>query len=92
MEKLVDSKNCILLYCIPGVHLKKVKLTRNTNMRRSDKRGLRGNETAVQKGGAGMMGDKALHRAGGGQPRGKWMRAVRERSTGVRAFVLPGCR
>ena len=25
MEKLVDSKNRILLYCIPGVHLKKVK-------------------------------------------------------------------
>ena len=61
-------------------------------MRRSDKRGLRGNETAVQKGGAGMMGDKARHRAGGGQPRGKWTRADRERSTGVRAFVLPGCR
>ena len=61
-------------------------------MRRSDKRGLRGNETAGQKGGAGMMGDLALHRVGGGQSRGKWTHADRERSTGVRAFVLPGCR
>ena len=44
-------------------------------MRRSDKRGLRGNGTAGQKGDAGMMDDLSLHRAGGGQPRGKWMRA-----------------
>ena len=46
-------------------------------MRRSDKRRLWGNETDGQKGGAGMMGHLAVHRAGGGQPRGKWTRADR---------------
>ena len=39
-------------------------------MRRSDKRGLQGNKTAGQKGGAGMMGHLAVHWQGLGNPEG----------------------
>ena len=44
-------------------------------MRRPDKRGLRGHETAGEKGGTGMMGHLAVHQVGIGQPRGKGTRA-----------------
>ena len=60
---------------VPITSQEYISRNRSTNMRRSDKQGLRGNETAGQKRDAGMMGDLALHRAGGGQPRGKWTRA-----------------
>ena len=46
-------------------------------MRRTDKRGLRGHETAGEKGDTGMMYHLAVYLVKGGQPRGKWTRADR---------------